>query len=132
MEAIRRKIGEAKTIFLRLQRIGQVEHTTTTSTTDQAAVEMDSFYELSQVVSPTVMAPPSLSSSRRLPSAGEETRRPPPAGIRREQHGNESCRRFSPMAANLRTPYPAPFFYTPYGYGKVPRFRAPTRYSPYF
>nr|GME15145.1 polyadenylate-binding protein 2-like [Ipomoea batatas]GME19741.1 polyadenylate-binding protein 2-like [Ipomoea batatas] len=36
------------------------------------------------------------------------------------------------MGFRGRTPYPAPFFYTPYGYGKVPRFRAPMRYSPYF
>nr|GMC53182.1 hypothetical protein Iba_chr01dCG4250 [Ipomoea batatas] len=67
MEAIRRKIGEANMILLRLQWTGQMEHTTTTSTTEQEAVEMDSFCELSRVVSPTVMAPPSLSSSRRLP-----------------------------------------------------------------
>ncbi|KAL2925196.1 Polyadenylate-binding protein 3 [Bienertia sinuspersici] len=27
--------------------------------------------------------------------------------------------------------YPPPFFYPPYGYGKVPRFRMPMRYGPY-
>lgn len=33
-----------------------------------------------------------------------------------------------------RTPYvaPNPYLYSPYGFGKVPRFRMPTRYSPYF
>ncbi|GFQ07992.1 polyadenylate-binding protein 2 [Phtheirospermum japonicum] len=33
-----------------------------------------------------------------------------------------------------RTPYmaAAPYVYSPYGYGKVPRFRAPMRHSPYF
>ncbi|XP_043816995.1 polyadenylate-binding protein 2 isoform X2 [Manihot esculenta] len=25
-----------------------------------------------------------------------------------------------------------PYFYSPYGYGKVPRFRMPTRYNPYY
>ncbi|RAL39601.1 unnamed protein product [Cuscuta campestris] len=27
---------------------------------------------------------------------------------------------------------PPPFFFPPYGYGKVPRYRAPMRYNPYF
>ncbi|KAK9989037.1 hypothetical protein SO802_029276 [Lithocarpus litseifolius] len=32
-----------------------------------------------------------------------------------------------------RSPFiPAPFVFSPYGYGKVPRFRMPMRYSPYF
>ncbi|KAA8536440.1 hypothetical protein F0562_028918 [Nyssa sinensis] len=30
------------------------------------------------------------------------------------------------------TPYMAPYVFSPYGYGKVPRFRMPMRYSPYF
>ncbi|ESR37036.1 hypothetical protein CICLE_v100293172mg, partial [Citrus x clementina] len=25
-----------------------------------------------------------------------------------------------------------PFLYSPYGYGKIPRFRMPMRYSPYY
>ncbi|CAI9769220.1 unnamed protein product [Fraxinus pennsylvanica] len=43
-------------------------------------------------------------------------------------------RRANPhMGYRSRTPYiPAPIFYSPYGYGKVPRFRMPMRYSPYF
>ncbi|KAF9607925.1 hypothetical protein IFM89_003739 [Coptis chinensis] len=42
-------------------------------------------------------------------------------------------RRFNPyMAYPFRRPYMPPYFYSPYGYGKVPRFRRPTRYSPYF
>ncbi|KAL8540545.1 hypothetical protein ACS0TY_001976 [Phlomoides rotata] len=39
------------------------------------------------------------------------------------------------MGYRSRTPFmPAPFLYSPYGYGygKVPRFRMPMRYSPYF
>nr|GMD67734.1 polyadenylate-binding protein 2-like [Ipomoea batatas] len=36
------------------------------------------------------------------------------------------------MGFRGRTPYAAPFFYPPYGYGKVPRFRTPMRYNPYF
>ncbi|EPS71398.1 hypothetical protein M569_03365 [Genlisea aurea] len=42
-------------------------------------------------------------------------------------------RRSSPFYRS-RVPYvaAAPFIYAPYGYGKVPRFRAPMRYSPYF
>ena len=31
-----------------------------------------------------------------------------------------------------RTPYAPPFIYSPYGYGKVPRFRMAMRYSPYY
>ncbi|KAL0375994.1 UNVERIFIED_CONTAM: Polyadenylate-binding protein 2 [Sesamum calycinum] len=43
-------------------------------------------------------------------------------------------RRSNPyMGFRSRTPYmPAPYLYSPYGYGKVPRFRVPMRYSPYF
>ncbi|XP_077212949.1 polyadenylate-binding protein 2-like isoform X1 [Tasmannia lanceolata] len=42
-------------------------------------------------------------------------------------------RRFSPYAGyRFRRPYPLPYFYPPYGYGKVPRFRRPMRYRPYF
>ncbi|KAL3651645.1 Polyadenylate-binding protein 2 [Castilleja foliolosa] len=38
------------------------------------------------------------------------------------------------MGFRSRTPFmaAAPFIFSPYGYGKVPRFRAPMRYSPYF
>ncbi|KAF7803744.1 polyadenylate-binding protein 2 [Senna tora] len=37
------------------------------------------------------------------------------------------------MGFRGRTPYPPPFAYSPYGYGKVARFRMPTmRYSPYY
>ncbi|XP_059297076.1 polyadenylate-binding protein 2-like isoform X2 [Lycium ferocissimum] len=37
------------------------------------------------------------------------------------------------MGFRGRTPFmPAPYFFPPYGYGKVPRARAPMRYSPYF
>ncbi|KAI9121532.1 hypothetical protein K1719_008565 [Acacia pycnantha] len=36
------------------------------------------------------------------------------------------------MGFRGRTPYPTPFAYSPYGYGKVPRFRTPMRYSPYY
>ncbi|GKU97964.1 hypothetical protein SLEP1_g11031 [Rubroshorea leprosula] len=31
-----------------------------------------------------------------------------------------------------RGPFMTPYFYPPYGYGKVPRFRMATRYSPYY
>ncbi|GMY39070.1 polyadenylate-binding protein 2-like [Fagus crenata] len=31
-----------------------------------------------------------------------------------------------------RSPFIAPYMYSPYGYGKVPRFRMPMRYSPYY
>ncbi|KAL7125160.1 hypothetical protein ABFS83_14G097500 [Erythranthe nasuta] len=43
-------------------------------------------------------------------------------------------RRSNPyMGSRSRTPFmPAPLVYSPYGYGKVPRFRVPMRYSPYF
>ncbi|GER30420.1 polyadenylate-binding protein [Striga asiatica] len=43
-------------------------------------------------------------------------------------------RRANPyMGFRARTPFiAAPYMYSPYGYGKVPRFRAPMRYSPYF
>lgn len=37
------------------------------------------------------------------------------------------------MGYRSRTPFmAAPYLYSPYGYGKVPRFRVPMRYSPYF
>ncbi|XP_060175902.1 polyadenylate-binding protein 2-like isoform X1 [Lycium barbarum] len=37
------------------------------------------------------------------------------------------------MGFRGRTPFmPAPYFFPPYVYGKVPRARAPMRYSPYF
>ncbi|CAH1428000.1 polyadenylate-binding protein 2 [Lactuca sativa] len=32
----------------------------------------------------------------------------------------------------FRRPYVPPYFYSPYGYGKVPRFRRPSRYMPYY
>ncbi|KAH6767006.1 RNA-binding family protein [Perilla frutescens var. hirtella] len=43
-------------------------------------------------------------------------------------------RRSNPhMGYRSRTPFmAAPYIYSPYGYGKVPRFRVPMRYSPYF
>lgn len=43
-------------------------------------------------------------------------------------------RRFNPyLAYGFRRPYaPAPYFYSPYGYGKVPRFRRASRYMPYY
>lgn len=42
-------------------------------------------------------------------------------------------RRFNPyMGYRPRRPYVPPYFYSPYGYGKVPRFRRPTRYMPYY
>ncbi|KAL8109108.1 polyadenylate-binding protein 3-like isoform X1 [Apium graveolens] len=42
-------------------------------------------------------------------------------------------RRFNPfMGYRSRRPYVPPYFYSPYGYGKVPRFRRPTRYMPYY
>ncbi|KAJ8557463.1 hypothetical protein K7X08_003088 [Anisodus acutangulus] len=41
--------------------------------------------------------------------------------------------RFNPyMGYRSRRPYAAPYFYSPYGYGKVPRFRRPARFMPYF
>ncbi|XP_010690525.1 polyadenylate-binding protein 3 isoform X1 [Beta vulgaris subsp. vulgaris] len=41
-------------------------------------------------------------------------------------------RRPSPiMGYGFRGAYPPPYFYSPYGYGKVPRFRMPMRYGPY-
>lgn len=41
-------------------------------------------------------------------------------------------RRYNPyMTYGFRRPYPAPYFYPSYGYGKVPRFRRPSRYMPY-
>ncbi|GMH05936.1 hypothetical protein Nepgr_007776 [Nepenthes gracilis] len=43
------------------------------------------------------------------------------------------ARRFNPyMGYRFQRPYMPPFFYPPYGYGKVPRFRRPTRYMPYY
>ncbi|XP_047982252.1 polyadenylate-binding protein 2-like isoform X2 [Salvia hispanica] len=43
-------------------------------------------------------------------------------------------RRSNPqMGYRSRTPFmAAPYMYSPYGYGKIPRFRVPMRYSPYF
>ncbi|KAI5669853.1 hypothetical protein M9H77_19706 [Catharanthus roseus] len=42
-------------------------------------------------------------------------------------------RRFNPYTAyRYRRPFPAPYMYSPYGYGKSPRFRRPTRYMPYY
>ncbi|XP_061345596.1 polyadenylate-binding protein 2-like isoform X2 [Gastrolobium bilobum] len=42
-------------------------------------------------------------------------------------------RRFNPyMAYGFRRPYTPPHFYSPYGYGKVPRFRRASRYMPYY
>ncbi|KAF2283981.1 hypothetical protein GH714_017741 [Hevea brasiliensis] len=42
-------------------------------------------------------------------------------------------RRFNPyMGHRFRRPYVPPYFYSPYGYGKVPRFRRPMRYMPYY
>ncbi|XP_059318052.1 polyadenylate-binding protein 2-like [Lycium ferocissimum] len=43
-------------------------------------------------------------------------------------------RRFNPyMPYGFRRPYaPAPYFYSPYGYGKVPRFRRASRFMPYY
>ncbi|GAB2254070.1 hypothetical protein Droror1_Dr00021879 [Drosera rotundifolia] len=41
--------------------------------------------------------------------------------------------RFNPyMGFRPRRPYATPYFYPPYGYGKAPRFRRPTRYMPYY
>ena len=43
-------------------------------------------------------------------------------------------RTINPYMGGLRgrTPYAPPFIYSPYGYGKVPRFRMAMRYSPYY
>ncbi|XP_072971628.1 polyadenylate-binding protein 2-like isoform X1 [Typha angustifolia] len=42
-------------------------------------------------------------------------------------------RRFNPyMGYRFRRPYMPPYYASPYGYGKVPRFRRPMRYRPYF
>ncbi|XP_019172258.1 PREDICTED: polyadenylate-binding protein 2-like isoform X1 [Ipomoea nil] len=42
-------------------------------------------------------------------------------------------RRFNPyLSYGFRRPYVPPYFYSPYGYGKVPRFRRSTRYMPYY
>nr|XP_027074484.1 polyadenylate-binding protein 2-like isoform X3 [Coffea arabica] len=42
-------------------------------------------------------------------------------------------RRFNPyLGYRSRRPYVPPYFYSPYGYGKVPRFRRPMRYMPYY
>ncbi|VFQ88227.1 unnamed protein product [Cuscuta campestris] len=42
-------------------------------------------------------------------------------------------RGFNPyMAYGFRRPYVPPYFYSPYGYGRVPRFRRPMRYMPYY
>ncbi|XP_015056573.1 polyadenylate-binding protein 2-like isoform X1 [Solanum pennellii] len=42
--------------------------------------------------------------------------------------------RFNPYLGGYRSrrPYAAPYFYSPYGYGKVPRFRRPGRFMPYY
>ncbi|OIW17892.1 hypothetical protein TanjilG_19861 [Lupinus angustifolius] len=43
------------------------------------------------------------------------------------------ARRYNPyMAYGFRRPYPPPYFYSPYGYGKAPRFTRATRYVPYY
>ncbi|OAO91728.1 hypothetical protein AXX17_AT5G10010 [Arabidopsis thaliana] len=40
--------------------------------------------------------------------------------------------RFNPsMGYRFRRPFVPPYFYSPYGYGKAPRFRRPMRYMPY-
>ncbi|KAL7131583.1 hypothetical protein ABFS83_12G013200 [Erythranthe nasuta] len=42
-------------------------------------------------------------------------------------------RRFNPyLSYGFRRPYAPPYFYSPYGYGKAPRFRRPGRYMPYY
>eukprot|EP00268_Persea_americana_P038684 TRINITY_DN3830_c1_g2_i5.p2 TRINITY_DN3830_c1_g2~~TRINITY_DN3830_c1_g2_i5.p2 ORF type:complete len:133 (-),score=14.36 TRINITY_DN3830_c1_g2_i5:1391-1789(-) len=42
-------------------------------------------------------------------------------------------RGFNPyMGYQFRRPYMPPYFYSPYGYGKAPRFRRPMRYRPYY
>ncbi|XP_014518872.1 polyadenylate-binding protein 2 isoform X1 [Vigna radiata var. radiata] len=43
-------------------------------------------------------------------------------------------RQANPYAGGFRgrSPYAPPFIYSPYGYGKVPRFRMAMRYSPYY
>lgn len=41
------------------------------------------------------------------------------------------ARRANPFM-RARSPIIAPYSFSPYGYGKVPRFRMPMRYSPYF
>ncbi|MED6132201.1 Polyadenylate-binding protein 3 [Stylosanthes scabra] len=42
-------------------------------------------------------------------------------------------RRYNPYRSyGFRRPYAPPYFYSPYGYGKVPRFRRSTRYMPYY
>ncbi|XP_071702200.1 polyadenylate-binding protein 2-like [Rutidosis leptorrhynchoides] len=43
-------------------------------------------------------------------------------------------RRFNPYMGyrGFRRPYVPPYAYSPYGYGKVPRFRRPSRYMPYY
>ncbi|XP_022136947.1 polyadenylate-binding protein 2-like isoform X1 [Momordica charantia] len=40
-------------------------------------------------------------------------------------------RRYNPYMG-FRRPYVPPYFYSPYGYGKMPRFRRPMRYMPYY
>ncbi|XP_031493157.1 polyadenylate-binding protein 2 [Nymphaea colorata] len=42
-------------------------------------------------------------------------------------------RRFNPYLTRYRRPFmPPPYFYSPYGYGKFPRYRRPMRYRPYY
>jgi len=42
-------------------------------------------------------------------------------------------RRFNPYVGyGFRRPYVPPYLYSPYGYGKVPRFRRSMRYMPYY
>lgn len=42
-------------------------------------------------------------------------------------------RRFNPyFGFRPRRPYIPPYFYSPFGYGKMPRFRRPMRYRPYY
>ncbi|CAA7027179.1 unnamed protein product [Microthlaspi erraticum] len=48
-------------------------------------------------------------------------------GMKQYRPGN-----FNPsMGYRFRRPYVPPYFYSPYGYGKAPRFRRPMRYMPY-
>ncbi|KAE8637153.1 hypothetical protein CSA_004635 [Cucumis sativus] len=41
------------------------------------------------------------------------------------------ARRYNPYVG-FRRPYAPPYFYSPYGYGKMPRFRRSMRYMPYY
>eukprot|EP00245_Coleochaete_scutata_P002759 TRINITY_DN13856_c0_g1_i1.p1 TRINITY_DN13856_c0_g1~~TRINITY_DN13856_c0_g1_i1.p1 ORF type:complete len:223 (-),score=53.02 TRINITY_DN13856_c0_g1_i1:696-1364(-) len=49
--------------------------------------------------------------------------------------GMKARRRFNPYAVagyRPRRPFPAAVSYAPYGYGRIPRFRRPVRYRPYY